>query len=368
MSAREGAAMGTAMRFITALGGVVLIAFALGLFGYPIIQTIAEPEYADFPGGAAGIVVMLLLMGSVPFGGGVLLIRRAARGGPRDQTITDDLRGLPECSTPAPPPPVADVVELAPPIESSMDAAAATDVPAAIEPRGTTMPVGPVLIEASTPVQPLQTTRDTEGVLPQRRPRTWLAMLGLAIALSVFLVDAVIVLGAFSDDSLSQGANGLILVFFVLLSAIPLLGGLRLAHAGDPEMGRRFISDLRARLGQLRHPIGLVRTSAGLAFVTALVSVPAMIILRDAAPSIGPFALTIFSLIDPLANIRQRSWWVGAFVSAASWFVLFLVTVATTDIVSDQDVQIGFILPLMAYPAAMALSGLIRFLQWLGRP
>ena len=26
-----------------------------------------------------------------------------------------------------------------------------------------------------------------------------------------------------------------------------------------------------------------------------------------------------------------------------------------------------FILPLMAYPAAMALSGLIRFLQWLGR-
>jgi hypothetical protein len=75
MSAREEAAMGTAMRFITALGGVVLIAFALGLFGRPIIETIAEPQYADFPGGAAGIVVMLLLMGSVPFGGGVLLIR-----------------------------------------------------------------------------------------------------------------------------------------------------------------------------------------------------------------------------------------------------------------------------------------------------
>jgi hypothetical protein len=54
--------MGTAMRFITALGGVVLIAFALGLFGYPIIETIADPEHADFPGGAAGIVVMLLLM------------------------------------------------------------------------------------------------------------------------------------------------------------------------------------------------------------------------------------------------------------------------------------------------------------------
>jgi len=275
MSARKEAAMGTAMRFITALGGVVLIAFAFGLFGYPIIETIAEPEYADFPGGAAGIVVMLLLMGSVPFGGGVLLIRRAARGGPRDQTITDDQRGLPESSTPAPAAPVADLVEPASSIASSMDAATATDEPPAIEPCGTTMGVAPVPIEAS---------------------------------------------------------------------------------------------DLRARVGQLRRPIGLVRTSAGLAFVTALVSVPAMIIWRDAAPFIGPFALTIFSLIDPLANISQRSWWVGAFVSAASWFVLFLVTGATTDIVSDQpDVQIGFILPLMAYPAAMALSGLIRFLQWLRR-
>jgi len=264
MSAREEAAMGTAMRFITALGGVVLIAFAFGLFGYPIIETIAEPEYADFPGGAAGIVVMLLLMGSVPFGGGVLLIRRAARGGPRAQTITDDWRGRPESSTPAPPAPVADVVESASPIASS--------------------------IEASAPVQPLQMTRDTEDVLPQRRRRTWLAMLGLAIVLGVFLVDTVIVLGAFSDDSRSRGARSFILVFVVLLSAIPLLGGLRIAVAGDPEVGRRFSSDLRARVGHLRRPIGLVRTSAGLAFVTALVSVPAMIIWRDAAPFIGPFA------------------------------------------------------------------------------
>ena len=156
-------------------------------------------------------------------------------------------------------------------------------------------------------------------------------------------------------------------MIFLLLSAIPLLGGLRLARAGDPEIGRLFISDLRARVGQLRNPLALVRTSAGLAFVIALVSVPAMIIWRDAAPFIGPFALTIFSLIDPLTNIGRRSWWGGAFVSAASWFVLYLVTGVTTDAVSNQpDVQIGFVMPLLVYPATMALSGLIRFLAWLG--
>jgi hypothetical protein len=93
-----------------------------------------------------------------------------------------------------------------------------------------------------------------------------------------------------------------------------------------------------------------------------------MIIWRDAAPSMGPIALTIFSSIDPLANIARRSWWGGAFVSAASWFVLFLVTALTSDAVSNQPaVQLGFILPLMVYPVVMALSGLIRFLLWLAR-
>ncbi|WP_110173497.1 hypothetical protein [Luteitalea pratensis] len=367
MAVREEAAMGTAMRFITASGGVVLIVLAWGLFGYPIIQTIAEPEYADFPGGAAGIVVMLLLMGSVPFGGGVLLIRRAVRGAARDQTITDDVRGLPQSSTSAPASLVAGVVEAAPPIASSLDIAA-TAVPPEIEPRGTTIAGAPVGTETNTPVQPPQTTRDTEDVRPQRKRRTWLAMLGLAIALGAFLFDAIVVLGAVTDDTLSLGANVVILVGFLLLSAIPLLGGLRLAHAGDPEMGRRFVIDLRARAGQLRHPLGLVRTSAGLAFVIALVSMPAMITWRDASPIIGPYAMTVFSFIDPLVNIRRPSWWGGAFVSAASCFVLFLVTAVTTDAVTNQpDVQIGFILPLMVYPATMALSGLIRFLLWLGR-
>ena len=194
-------------------------------------------------------------------------------------------------------------------------------------------------------------------------------MLGLSILLGTFLFDANLVVFAFVDHSPTRGSNLVFVVIFLLLSAIPLLGGLRIARTGDPEIGRLFIGDLRARVGQLRNPLTLVRTSAGLALAVALVSVPAMIIWRDAAPIIGPFALTVFSLVDPLTNIGRRTWWAGAFVSAASCFVLFLVTAVTTDAVTNQpDVQIGFILPLMVYPATMALSGLIRFLQWLGIP
>jgi hypothetical protein len=361
MSVRGGA-MGTAMRFFTALGGMVLIAFACGTFGYPIAQTIAEPQYADFPGGAAGIVVMLLLMGSVPFGGGVLLIRRAVRGGMRDQTITGDVRGLPQSSTSVPLPLVAGVVEAAPTIASTNDAA--TEVPAATEPRVEPSAGAPDRTDANTPGPPPRTTRDTADVQPQHRRRTWLAMLGLSIVLGTLLVDVTFVGGAFSDHSPNRSSTMVIMVIVLLLSAIPLLGGLRLARAGDPEIGRLFISDL----GQLRNPLAVLRTSAGLAFVIALVSVPALIIWRDAAPFTGPLALTIFSLIDPVANVGRRSWWGGAFVSAASWFVLYVVTGVTTDAVSNQpDVQIGFIMPLLVYPATMALSGLIRFLAWLGR-
>ena len=355
--------MGTAMRFITALGGMVLIAFAWGLFGYPIVQTIAEPQYADFPGGAAGIVVVLLMMGSVPFGGGVLLIRRAIRGRGRNQTITGDVRGRLQSSTSAPPPPIAGAATATRPIASSMNAALATAVPLATEPSGAIIPAAPVRTEANTPGPPPQTSRDAADIHPQHRRRMWLAMLGLSIALGTLLVDANLVIFAFVDRSPTRGSNVVIVAIFLLLSAMPLLGGLRLAHAGDPEMGRLFISDLRARAGQRRNPVTLVRTSAGLAFVTALVSVPAMIIWREAAPIVGPFALTVFSLVDPLTNIGRRSWWTGALVSAASWFVLYLVTGVTTDAVSNQpDVQLGFILPLMVYPAMMALSGLTRFL------
>ena len=358
--------MGTVMRFITALGGVVLIAFAWGLFGYPIVQTIAEPEYADFPGGAAGIVVVLLMMGSVPLGGGVLLIRLAIRGGVRDQTITSDVRGLSQSSTSAPSAPIAGVATATLPIASSTDAVLATTAPLATAPGGATIAAAPVRTGANTLDAAPPTARDTGGTRPPHKRRTWLAMLGLSIVLGTLLVDATLVGGAFSDHSPSRGSTMVIMVIFLLLSALPLLGGLRLAHAGDPEMARLFISDLRARAVQCRNPLTLVRTSAGLAFVTALVSVPAMIIWREAAPVIGPFALAVFSLIDPLTNIRRRSWWTGALVSAASWFVLYLVTAVTTDVVSNQPgVQIGFILPLMVYPAAMVLSGLIRFLAWL---
>ena len=76
---------GLVSRFFSALGGLFLLLLAFSLFGVPIVETLADPENADFPGGASGIVFMLLLMASVPLVGGVVLLRRAIRGATPDQ-------------------------------------------------------------------------------------------------------------------------------------------------------------------------------------------------------------------------------------------------------------------------------------------
>ena len=42
--------------------------------------------------------------------------------------------------------------------------------------------------------------------------------------------------------------------------------------------------------------------------------------------------------------------------------------VTVVDIPSDEsDAMIGFILPFIAYPIEMGLSGFIRFVQWVSR-
>jgi hypothetical protein len=138
-----------------------------------------------------------------------------------------------------------------------------------------------------------------------------------------------------------------------------------LSRAGAPE--RADAQRKAASIARVRPIVArLLLTSFSRGALTALVSVPMMIAWPQAAPNIGPMALTIFSIVDPLPMAVRPSWWRHAFISGTVWFVLFIIIAAATDIVSDQpDVQIGFILPLMAYPAAMALSSVIRLLQWL---
>lgn len=305
--------MGTATRFFSFVGGLILIGIALFYFGIPIYQTIAEPEYADFPGGAAGLVVMHLVVAAFPFGGGLMLMRRALRAAPPTALPIQD-------AAPAMPAAVAKPIEMAAPAASP--AAAGTSPP---------------------------------------RERPWLSTIGLVISVVSALMIVVSVAAI-----LNQGADpGLAL--FIILSGLALWAGVRVARAGDPDIGRSFLSDLGGGLPMAKQPARLARSSAGLGLAAALVGIPLMIIFRREAHVIGLTAMTVYSVIDPAMNVTRRSWWLGAFVSGTVWFVLFLVLAATTQFVTGSpDIVLVYMLPMAAYPVAMAVSGLVRLLK--GKP
>lgn len=260
--------MGAASRGLSALGGLFLLLLVVSLFVAPAVQTLVDPDDADFPGGRWGIAIMLLGFAAVPGTGAVMLLRRAIRG-------------------PAP-------------------------EPGAVEPAPTRPP-------ANSPLTP-------------------------AVPASVGRAEAIATATTPPLESSSAAA-----------SELPL------SRARVPET----VDDRRdpAAMSRLRPIVAnLLLTSFGRGVLTALVGVPMMIVWPQAAPNIGPLALTIFSVVDPLPMAARPSWWRNAFISGTVWFVLFLVTAATTDIVSHQpDVQIGFFLPMMVYPAMMMLSALIRF-------
>lgn len=327
--------MGTATRFFSFVGGLLLIGIALFYFGIPIYQTIVEPEYADFPGGAAGLVVMLLVVAAFPFGGGLMLMRRALRAAPADAAVFDQPSGV------------------APTLSTALSAS---------RPPLTAQP-----IEDAAPAMPAAVARPIEMAAPAASPaaarasaprkRLWLSAIGLGISVVSALMIVVSVAAI-----LNQGADpGLAL--FIILSGLALWAGVRVARAGDPDIGRRFLADLGGGLPMTRQLARLARSSAGLGLAAALVGIPLMIIFRRQAHVIGLIAMTVYSVTDPAMNVTRRSWWHGAYVSGTVWFVLFLVLAATTQFVTgSRDIVIVYMLPMAAYPVAMAVSGVVRLL------
>ena len=190
------------------------------------------------------------------------------------------------------------------------------------------------------------------------RKRLWLSAIGLGISVVSALMIVVSVAAI-----LNQGADpGLAL--FIILSGLALWMGVRLARAGDPDLGQSFLADLGGGLPMTRQPARLARSSAGLGLAAAVVGIPLMIVFRREAHLIGLIAMTVYSLIDPAMNVTRRSWWLGAFVSGAVWFVLFLVMAATTQFITrSRDVVLVYMLPMAAYAVAMAVSGLVRLFK-----
>jgi hypothetical protein len=325
--------MGTAMRFVLALTGLLSLAIALGLLGPGIYGVIVATEEFDFPGGVPGIVTLILVAAAVPLLLGGYLLRRAFRSDAATAIV------LPaESRSPAP-----------------QLAATFSARPAWIRPSARRVP-------------------ETVAVLatPEKKPRRiWLAVLGLCVMLPGLLMLLValeeIATGALPNESADLGTTVLIL----LGGAIPMAVGLRIAHAGDRELGRRFVADAWSAVMTLRNPERrkkLLGSSVGHATAIALVAVPLMLIWREMSPLTGLVATMVFSLVDPVLNFWRRSWWLGALVSTATWVVLFFAIANFAEKLAPmREAGMIFMLPMMTFPVVLGLSGFARFWMWAAR-
>jgi hypothetical protein len=69
--------------------------------------------------------------------------------------------------------------------------------------------------------------------------------------------------------------------------------------------------------------------------------------------------LTAFSIADPIVVARRRGSWLGGIgLSLCGWILLFFVGAATADGMGTDGMI--FLFPMMAYPGAIAVSGIVR--------
>jgi hypothetical protein len=92
-----------------------------------------------------------------------------------------------------------------------------------------------------------------------------------------------------------------------------------------------------------------------------MVCVPFILLLREAALLVGMAGLCLYPLLDVARILSQPSWWRAAAFSVLGWIGLFIAIMGATESVRHlgEDAMV-FLLPLMLYPIALAVSGVVR--------
>lgn len=106
-----------------------------------------------------------------------------------------------------------------------------------------------------------------------------------------------------------------------------------------------------------------LQSSPGRAAVLIAVTLPFMLLGRGVAAWSGFAAVMLFSITDPFLILRGRSWWAGALVSLPCWIAVFVILgAAATQAGNLREGAMVFLLPMMIYPIALAVSGVVRIM------
>src|SRR5262245_5150550 len=89
-----------------------------------------------------------------------------------------------------------------------------------------------------------------------------------------------------------------------------------------------------------------------------------MMIPSGAGWPVSLIALCLLSVAAPLACALGANWWLNSFLTAFAWIVTF---VAVSEMPGTKTLREGamvYMLPMMIYPIAGAVSAVIRLVRW----
>jgi len=196
----------------------------------------------------------------------------------------------------------------------------------------------------------------------------------LVVVGCIFLVVAPLGLlftfgAAFFPGPEAHNGPGTIAFLFVFMCLGPLATGLVAVGLGDRALLLRMVAAppdyarsawrvvLEPRLWGRR----FVGTSVGRALILLLAigGVTAAGVPLQMRALMVFLAVTAYSVADPIiVALRRGSWLAGIAFSVAGWIALFVIGIGTVGKIGD-DAMI-FLFPFMAYPGAIAVSGIVR--------
>ena len=94
---------------------------------------------------------------------------------------------------------------------------------------------------------------------------------------------------------------------------------------------------------------------------------PMVVLPSGAGWPISLLALTLFSVAGPLACALSDSWWIYTVLTGVAWVVTFVAVGETPGLKALRELATAYLLPMMVYPIAVPVSGMIRASRRKGR-
>jgi hypothetical protein len=89
-----------------------------------------------------------------------------------------------------------------------------------------------------------------------------------------------------------------------------------------------------------------------------------MMIPSAAGWPVSLLALCAFSVAGPLVCALGENWWLHTFLTGFAWVVIFVAVGETPGLKVLREGAMVYLLPMMIYPVAVGVSGLIRVARW----